>query len=69
MTITEPSPVGTPVDNGINLQALLDAREALGASPDLARFQWRASCTWRNGTHSYSIVEGFRPPKVNSWIR
>jgi uncharacterized OsmC-like protein len=48
-----------PVDNGINLQALLDAREALSAQPDLAQFQWRASCTWRSGTHSHSTVEGF----------
>jgi uncharacterized OsmC-like protein len=49
----------TPVDNGINLQALLDAREALTATPEAADFQWRASCTWVNGTHSRSTVEGF----------
>jgi uncharacterized OsmC-like protein len=54
MTITE-----TPVDNGINLQALLDAREALTAEPELADFQWRASCSWVNGTHSHSTVQGF----------
>ena len=54
MTITQ-----TPVDNGVNLQALLDAREALSADPAAAQFQWRASCTWRNGTHSHSTVEGF----------
>lgn len=49
----------TPVDNGINLQALLDAREALTANPDAAEFVWRASCTWVNGTHSRSTVDGF----------
>ena len=49
----------TPVDNGINLQALLDAREALSAEPGLAQFQWRATSTWRSGTHSHSTVEGF----------
>jgi len=49
----------TPVDNGINLQFLLDAREALSADPDAADFQWRASCTWVNGTHSHTVVEGF----------
>jgi uncharacterized OsmC-like protein len=54
MTITE-----TPVDNGINLQALLDAREALTTEPELAEFEWRASCTWVNGTHSHSTVQGF----------
>ncbi|WP_445189257.1 OsmC family protein [Pseudonocardia sp. Cha107L01] len=55
MTITT-----TPVDNGINLQALLDAREALSADPTAAEFEWRASCTWVSGTHSHSTVEGFR---------
>jgi uncharacterized OsmC-like protein len=49
----------TPVDNGINLQALLDAREALGASPEAAEFEWRVSCSWVNGTHSLSTVDGF----------
>jgi uncharacterized OsmC-like protein len=49
----------TPIDNGVNVQALLDAREALTAAPQAAQFQWRASCTWRNGTHSHSTVEGF----------
>jgi uncharacterized OsmC-like protein len=54
MTITD-----TPVDNGINLQALLDARVALGDDPDLARFVWKASSRWDNGTHSYATVEKF----------
>ena len=49
----------TVTDNGVNVQALLDAREALGAAPEAAQFQWRASCTWRRGTHSHSTVEGF----------
>jgi uncharacterized OsmC-like protein len=50
----------TPVDNGINLQALLDARAALSASPEAADFEWRATCSWVNGTHSVTTVEGFR---------
>jgi cytochrome P450/uncharacterized OsmC-like protein len=54
MTITD-----SPVDNGVNVQALLGAREALSASPEAAQFTWRASCTWRNGTHSHSTVTGF----------
>src|SRR4029450_6022808 len=36
----------TPVDNGVNVQALLDAREALTAAPEAAQFKWRASNTW-----------------------
>ncbi len=35
-----------PVDNGVNIQALLDARNALTAAPEAAQFTWRASCTW-----------------------
>jgi uncharacterized OsmC-like protein len=48
-----------PVDNGVNVQALLDARGALSGAPEAAQFTWRASCTWRNGTHSHSTVDGF----------
>ena len=49
----------TPVDNGINLPALLDARVALDDDPSLAQFLWRASCRWENGTHSYTTIEKF----------
>ena len=49
----------TKVDNGVNVQALLDAREALSQTPEGAQFQWRATCNWVNGTHSNSVVEGF----------
>jgi uncharacterized OsmC-like protein len=47
------------VDNGVNTQALLDARDALSASPIGAQFTWRATCTWIHGTHSRSTVQGF----------
>lgn len=50
---------GTPVDNGVNVEALLGAREALSSAPEAAQFQWRANCKWMNGTHSESTVEGF----------
>jgi hypothetical protein len=42
----------TTVNNGVNVQALLDAREALKGAPEAAKFTWRASCKWQNGTHS-----------------
>jgi len=48
-----------PVDNGVNVEALLGAREALAQAPEAAKFQWRASCEWENGTHSSNRVEGF----------
>ena len=50
---------GTPVDNGVNVEFLLGARGLLTDAPDAAKFQWRASCEWLNGTHSRSTVEGF----------
>lgn len=46
-------------DNGVNVQALLEAREALSGAPEAARFRWRASNTWVNGTHSRSTIHGF----------
>jgi len=46
-------------DNGVNVAALLAAREALTDVPEGANFKWRATCTWKNGTHSHSTVEGF----------
>ena len=49
----------TPVDNGVNVEALLGAREALLAAPQAAQFEWRASCEWEHGTHSTTKVEGF----------
>ena len=47
------------VNNGVNVDALLAAREALRNAPEAANFVWRASCKWRNGTYSTSSVHGF----------
>lgn len=47
------------IDNGVNVDALLGAREALSQAPEAAQFQWRAKCEWVKGTHSRSTVEGF----------
>lgn len=49
----------SPVNNGVNVEALLGAREALGQAPEAAKFAWRATCEWVNGTHSHSEVKGF----------
>lgn len=48
-----------PVDNGVNVEALLGARKALAEMPEAAQFTWRATCEWVHGTHSRSHVEGF----------
>ena len=50
---------GIQVDNGVNVAALLEARQALTDTPEAAKFTWRATCSWKNGTHSHSTVEGF----------
>jgi uncharacterized OsmC-like protein len=47
------------VNNGVNVQALLDAREVLKGAPEAAKFTWRATCKWENGTYSKSNVQGF----------
>ena len=49
----------TSVNNGVNVDALLAAREVLKGAPQAAKFTWRASCKWKNGTHSVSKVQGF----------
>jgi len=47
------------VNNGVNVDALLAAREALKQAPQAAEFTWRASCKWLNGTHSRSTVDSY----------
>ena len=47
------------VDNGVNVEALLGARDALADTPEIAQFQWRSTVTWINGTHSRSDIQTF----------
>lgn len=55
MSITE-----TPaVDNGVNVAALLEAREAMTGTPEAAAFKWRARNEWVNGAHSRTTIEDF----------
>jgi uncharacterized OsmC-like protein len=53
------STTGKTVDNGVNVEALIGAREALTEAPEAAKFNWRATCKWVNGTHSKTDVKGF----------
>lgn len=48
-----------PVDNGVNVAALLEAREALTQAPEAAMFTWRATSEWINGTHSGATIQKF----------
>ena len=47
------------VDNGVDVEFLLGAREMLAEAPEAAQFKWRAKCDWVRGTHSQTSVEGF----------
>jgi len=49
----------TTVTNGVNVQALLEAREALKGAPEAAQFTWRASAKWQSGVHSEIKVQSF----------
>ena len=57
MTITETT--NPAVDNGVNVEALLGAREALSAARPAAQFTFSATNEWLNGTHSRSTVKDF----------
>jgi uncharacterized OsmC-like protein len=46
-------------DNGVNVEALLGAREALTEAPEAAAFKWRATSEWVKGTHSRATVHEF----------
>jgi uncharacterized OsmC-like protein len=47
------------VDNGVNVEFLLTARNMLTEQPEGANFKWRVNNTWVNGTHSRTTVAGF----------
>jgi|SRR5882757_7541606 len=47
------------IDNGVNVQALLDAREALKSAPEAAQFTWRATTRWERGVHTSTTVKDF----------
>ncbi len=49
----------TTVVNGVNVQALLDAREVLKGAPEAAQFTWRASSKWQHGVHSTTSVQQY----------
>ncbi|AGZ49534.1 osmotically inducible protein C [Mycobacterium kansasii] len=51
--------MNAPVDNGVNVDVLLDARTALSEKPELAQFTWRTRHNWVSGTHSRATVDTF----------
>jgi uncharacterized OsmC-like protein len=59
MTTNSSISTAAKVENGVNVTALLAAREALEKAPEAAQFKWRATCQWLNGTHSRSTIGKF----------
>jgi uncharacterized OsmC-like protein len=57
--MTQTNTETTTVNNGVNVEALIGAREALDATPEAAQFTWRGTCEWVNGTHSRNTIGGF----------
>jgi len=51
--------MSTAIDNGVNVQALLEARETLAGAPEAAQFTWRASSKWQNGVHSTTTIQNY----------
>jgi len=49
----------TTTDNGVNVQALLEARDALKAAPEAAQFTWKATSEWQNGVHTTTRIQNF----------
>jgi uncharacterized OsmC-like protein len=45
--------------NGVDTPTLLATIQAVGAQPELAKFQFRAKSEWIAGTHSRSSMSGF----------
>jgi uncharacterized OsmC-like protein len=59
MTMTNNDTAKSTVNNGVNVEALLGAREAFDVTPEAAQFKWRAQSTWIDGTHSQTTISDF----------
>lgn len=59
MTHTEAQTGASAIDNGVNIEALRGARQALTDAPLAAQFTWRAACEWVRGTHSRTTISDF----------
>ncbi|NMO91508.1 OsmC family protein [Actinomycetospora sp. TBRC 11914] len=47
------------VDNNVNTEALLQARDALKEAPEAAEFVWKVTSEWEDGTYSRQTIEHF----------
>ena len=49
----------TPMRNGVDTATLFATLDAVKSSPEIAKFQFRASNQWISGTHNRSTIHGF----------
>ena len=49
----------TPASNGVDTATLFATLDAVKASPEIAKFQFRATNRWISGTHNRSTIRGF----------
>ncbi len=49
----------SPIRNGVDTATLFATLDAVKATPEIAKFQFRATNTWISGTHSQSTIHGF----------
>jgi uncharacterized OsmC-like protein len=49
----------SPVRNGVDTATLFATLDAVKGTPDIAKFQFRATNKWVSGTHNQSIIHGF----------
>jgi uncharacterized OsmC-like protein len=57
MTITDTTQKAA--DNGVNVEALLGAKQHMTDMPELAQFEFRAAAEWVQGVHTRTTVEKF----------
>lgn len=51
--------VSTKRINGVDVQALLDARKVLETAPEAAEFVWKATSEWKGGVHTATKIAKF----------
>src|ERR1700753_3143331 len=49
----------TAIDNGVNVEALLGAREVLKGAPEAAQFTWRATSKWQHRVQSETTIQNY----------
>ncbi|HET9420999.1 MAG TPA: OsmC family protein [Nocardioides sp.] len=49
----------TPTHNGVDTDRLFATLDAVKGTPEIAKFQFRASNRWISGTHNQSTIHGF----------